>query len=48
MSDDVRKEIEVSSRLLPRGLEVSSLSDAAEVITGRCDASVWTMNRQII
>ena len=48
MSDDVRKEIEVSSRSLPRGLEVSSLSEAAEVITGRCDASVWTMNRQII
>lgn len=48
LSEEVMKSVEVSSRSLPRGLEVSSLSEAAEVITGRCDASVWTMNRQII
>ena len=48
LDETSRKSIEVSTRSLPNGLLTDSLSSAAMIITGRNDASVWTMTRTII
>ena len=46
--EHLASDVEASTRSLPRGMVVDSLSSAAEIITGRADASVWIMNRTII
>jgi hypothetical protein len=48
INDSARDSVETSTRSFPRGLMTDSLASAAEVITGRCDASVWTMTRTIV
>ena len=48
LNESARDSVETSTRSFPRGLMTDSLASAAEAITGRCDASVWTMTRTIV
>ena len=48
LDETSRKSIEASTRSFPHGLMTDSLASAAQIITGRNDASVWTITRTII
>ena len=48
LDETSRKSIEASTRSFPHGLMTDSLASAAQIITGRNDASVWTITRTVI
>ena len=48
LDETSKKSIETSTRSFPHGLMADSLATAAQIITGRNDASVWTITRTVV